>query len=90
MNLTLRPRCPNLRFVTNRKNRLSSTFMAMSDDWLSATVKTDSQTELWTELKEKYDILAKATIDALLTDYHVLKMRDDVSMCNYVDRLTYM
>lgn len=65
--------------------QLSSPF---SDDCLSSMFDTESPTQLWTEIKKKYDIPAEEAIDAILTAYHLVPMRDDEAISNYADRVT--
>lgn len=63
-----------LSYLNCEQNALSIIFLHIS---LSHTASMGSSAELWSDLKDKYDVLSEATVHALIIAYHPARMRDD-------------
>lgn len=72
------------------QSALSTIVMAISDNRLSATANTESPADLWSHLKDKYDVPAEETVYALIMEYHVVRMRGNETISCYAHQETSM
>lgn len=62
------------------RNAVSHINMATNDHSVDLTIDKEDSVALWIELSDKHHVSAEATIVALLTDYHMVSMKDDESV----------
>lgn len=76
-----------LEFLYRSQNAVSIITMVINDHFLDATTGTADPAALWIQLRDKYHVSVEATFVALLTEYHVVSIKDDESDTQYFDRV---
>lgn len=69
---------------------LATIMLSISDRFLGPALEIKDPSILWKTLKEQYNALSAASVDAILAQYQALEMKEDESIVEFFSRFTLL